>query len=306
MLCVVAVIAGLEAGLGKSGLHSGRRIVGALVAGEALLAYGISAATGVRSYLLVAGLLFATSFVSVRVHLFDGRSAMGKSGLLAGVLAAGTFTWWVVFVQAARLRLSPTGNIGAVLAHLRPWVAGYLPALSVWYQTSFPETPRTHGGLLVRGLVSPLGIGSGAGFNERIAAVNLGDGSTSNAMTIFRVLWTDFGVFGGILLCFALGIACQSVYDRCRSHGGPWVVANAASLSVVAFSVNYYFLAYGSRVLGVMIAGVIVAWSQHRHSGGSDSHDQGILDERPRVRTAIRGRANADTDNADLPIRLRR
>lgn len=230
-----------------------------------------SAVSNVRSMLLVPLLVGWFSFMASCVVAGNTRLLTSPRVIALGLIAASSFIAWVVIAQSARLEDANFERVGRTLNHIRPWFAGYIPALSVWYESSFTDIDLTIGSSLLRGILGPLGLVSGEGFDERIGAYDIGNGQVSNAMTIFRVLILDFGLVGTVIACYLWGWSAEFTYYKALTRAGSWVVALAAQYCAVFFSLNYWFFAYGARVFGFLMAlifvTILVKWARKTAAG---------------------------------------
>ncbi|MCW2783480.1 MAG: hypothetical protein JWR35_3931 [Marmoricola sp.] len=257
-LCAMAVLVGINLAARPEGQRPTKATIW-MAALTAALAFVLSAGTGVRGLILVVAFLFVSSVLAAEVFISGGRNVISLKWLRWSVGSIAVFLVWVVVVQSARLQDTQLQHVGATLDHLRPWFAGYIPALGAWYDTSYTDTTLGWGSSLGRAVFSPLGLQSGEGFNERVDFVFIADGVSSNAMTIFRVIWSDFGVAGGMLVAFAAGAASEGIFRATVARGRGWLVALACVYASVLYSINYWFFGYGARVMGVAIAVAIVS-----------------------------------------------
>lgn len=225
----------------------------------ALISLVFSASANVRSLLLVPIIVGFFSFytgaiLNRRTHLFTKKYIiLGVSSVLTG------FAAWIVVVQSARMGDTNFDRIGATLNHMRPWFAGYIPALSVWYDDNIASADYTWGGYFFRAILAPLGLVSGEGFDERVDAVGIGNWQTSNAMTIFRVLIADFGPIGTLFATFVLGYVGEFTYRKTITQAGPWTVLLIAFNCACFFSINFWFFFYGARVFSFIGAALVMA-----------------------------------------------
>lgn len=262
LLSCVAVLAGIELALARKDRWGFPTTVALGVGGFAFLA---SAGTGVRGHLLITAILFASGYLATRIFT-DGLSfKLSGRTYIAGVAAIVAFLVWVVVVQSVRRGDFSFRELEATLDYLRPWFAGYLPALSQWsieadlqggvYQGDVPGTN------VLAGLLSNLGITQGEGATEIINPIAIGEGAISNAMTVFRVLLLDFGYPGTLIVCVVAGYLAQRLYLWVLA-GGIWgIVPLAAVYAAALYSFDYWLFARGSRLVGVVIAFVVLAIS---------------------------------------------
>lgn len=229
-----------------------------------LLSIVFSAVTGVRSLLLVPLIIGFFSFYTGCVLnnrtniLFNVRTITAVVALIVGFIS------WVVLVQSARLGDLNFSRVSATLEHMRPWVAGYVPALSVWFDQQYDSSDLGLGRVFARALLGPMGLVSGEGFNERIDSVVIGNWQVSNAMTIFRVFIQDFGAVGAILFCGVLGFLGELVYINAFRRGGIWIVLLISVYCSVFFAINFWFFFYGARVMGIIGAIILMGYLGYR------------------------------------------
>jgi oligosaccharide repeat unit polymerase len=267
LLTCSAVLSGIELALVRRKLLVDARAQ-LLAAGVFGFAFLMSAGTGVRSYLLVALLLAASAYFAMKACLTGADFRIPRRLYISGFVAFSMLAIWSVVIQSGRRRDYSFARVSETLDYLRGWVAGFMPALSQWIsagglQGDLLSLDRFAGSHLLRGVLAPLGFESGQGFDEVVSAVVIGDGASSNAMTIFRVFLQDFGYTGTIIVTFFVGFISQHVYNRVGKGSFGLVVPLTGFYAAILFSVNYWFFAYGSRVLGISLAFVVVLLSDH-------------------------------------------
>lgn len=257
LLTCAAILAGIEAGLVVA---ERRRSTIALCVAVAAFAFMASAGTGVRGHFLTTAILFTVSYLAAKSFINGQSYKLPTKFFMAGLLLVSSFLIWAVVVQSARLRDLSFSQLGATLDHLRAWFAGYLPALSQWSaETDLPG--RVFSGevpVLAAGALGPLGVGQGEAFTEKVGLAEIGDGATTNAMTLFRVLLLDFGYAGTLVACAVAGFVAQRIYIKVVS-GATWAIVPLVGLyASVLWSFNYWFFARGSRVSGLLLALIVV------------------------------------------------
>ncbi|PHR94184.1 MAG: hypothetical protein COA69_00885 [Robiginitomaculum sp.] len=257
-ICITSILAGLEAASPSRRTRRHTLIFLAFFLPQIFL---LSAGTGVRSFILIPGLLFGFSALATGVFLSGGRNVISLRMILTTMFIVLVFFVWVIIVQSARLKDTEFTQLSATLNHMRPWAAGYIPALSVWYDTRFDDAGIGFGVTFFRGILAPLGLVTGEGFNERITLTRIGDGQASNAMTIFRVIFLDFGRAGSVIFCFCAGLLSQLTFRKAIMCGGAWVALLGCVYCAVFFSINFWFFAYGSRLIGGALAVILVGVS---------------------------------------------
>ncbi|MDZ7910612.1 MAG: O-antigen polymerase [Rhodococcus sp. (in: high G+C Gram-positive bacteria)] len=257
LLTCAAVLSGIEVALSR---HDRWRAAAGMTAGTFLFAFIASAGTGIRNHLLVSIIIFAAAYLAARIYISGSGYRLPVQALIGGGVVGAGFLAWVVVVQSARRGDFSFARVGATLDYLRSWFAGYLPALSQWSSDADFE-----GGIpgvnLLRGVLTPLGLADGEGFSEQIRVISIGDGATSNAMTIFRVLILDFGYVGSIVVCAAAGFISQRIYQRVANGYPDALVPLAAVYAASFYSINYWFFAYGSRIAGAVLGFVVFVYS---------------------------------------------
>lgn len=254
-----AVLAGIESAIARPGT---RTLVAGLSLSLGAFAFLFSAATGVRSYLLATIVVYAAAFLAAKAFVAGDTFTITRRAFGIGFAVIAFFLVWTVVVQSARRHDYTFERLADTFNYLRAWFAGYLPALSQWISTADVGSHAAQDGVagsnLLRGLLTPLGLQQGAGFTEQIPAVPIGNGATSNAMTLFRVLLLDFGYAGTIAVCAVGGYVSQRTYIR-AANGSSWALLPLAAIyAALLYSINYWFFAYGSRVAGFGLA-VLVA-----------------------------------------------
>lgn len=232
----------------------------------------LSAVSGVRSYILTSGLLFLFSYFATRTFTNHGRNVISMKATTYASLAIGAFLLWTLVVQSARLQDAEFQNIAGTLEHLRPWFGGYLPALSVWHDQQLNQIDYGYGVHTFRAILGPLGLVTGEGFSERIGFSWIGNGHSSNAMTIFRVFWADFGTTGGTFACLIWGFLSNLVFRNAMRKGTFWLALQTASSCAIFFSINYWFFAYGTRLTAIIAAAVVFSFSCLRFKRPVNGH----------------------------------
>ena len=223
-----------------------------------------SGVTGVRSLLLVPLIVGFFSFYTGCVLNNRTRILTNWRTVTAAMVLVTGFIVWVILVQSARLGDLNFSRTSATLEHMRPWIAGYVSALSVWFEGQYNASDLGFGRVLFRAVLGPLGLVSGEGFDERIDAMVIGNWQTSNAMTLFRVLIQDFGSVGAVIVCAVLGFLGEFTYLKALRRGGIWIVLLIVVYCSVFFSINFWFFFYGARVFGVIGAIVLMAYVSAR------------------------------------------
>lgn len=211
----------------------------------------LSAVTSVRSMILIPIIVGSFSFFAGCVLNYRTHVLVSKKVIFGSISVIILFSVWVVFIQSARLGDVTISRLGATLAHLRPWVAGYIPALSVWAE-GLGSAPLMGGQFFFGGFLGPLGLGGGEGFSARLVHADIGNYQYSNAMTIYRVFILDFGMVGAMIFPFFLGWLGEFFFQRSLRNGGGWIPILIAQYCWTFFSVNYWFFFYGARVFGMI------------------------------------------------------
>jgi oligosaccharide repeat unit polymerase len=232
------------------------------------LGFLISAVTGVRTYVLIAVLVYFAAYLATKISIEGLAFRISSRLITAGVGAVVAFLVWTVIVQSARRGDATLSHVGGTVGYLRAWFCGYMPALSVWSHTSSPAA-LGWGVNLGRGLLGPLGLVPQAVYGLQTPVVAIGGGATSNAMTIFRPLLLDFGHVGSVVAVIVAGFASERVFRGVLRGSMGYVVMLTAVYAAVLFSFNDWFFGYGSRVLGLLSALVVLlaaqATARHAH-----------------------------------------
>lgn len=209
-----------------------------------------------RSEFLVAVTLFLGAYLAASYLRRGTVRRLMDAKLLFKFATAGFFVVLVVIgVHIIRITggTANTEQISSALEHMRPWVAGYLPALSVWYEYGW-DGVLTWGGSILRGPLSNLGLVSGAGLSDRAEALMIGNGQTSNAGTIFKIVVRDWGPYGALLFSLYLGAVaawCSRMTERASLVGA---AVFCVIFSIIFWSPNSWFLGYGSRIFAFALA----------------------------------------------------
>lgn len=223
---------------------------------------------------LFSGFIAATIILGRERRLFDIRYLVSILFAVFGVAVA------VVLIQSVRGGELSSVALSESLQHLRPWAAGYIAAFSNWVSGYWSEAPL-HGQTLMRGVLNSLGVGDGVGISTRMAAVQIGNQQTSNAMTVARHFVMDFGMAGALVGAMVWGMLSAILYGWTRSGSRLAMVLLSANLSAIVWSPNSWFLGYGSRILAVFVAIAALYFTEvvrrrrllyrHRSMGALDS-----------------------------------
>ncbi|MGV0579277.1 O-antigen polymerase [Mycolicibacterium elephantis] len=258
-LTTAAVLAGMECALVRRERWNAAITLVLIVS---IFGFITSAGTGVRGYLLTALLLLISAYLATKIFVAGLLFKIPFRAYFIGFIAAAVFLIWVVVVQSVRRGDFSFTRISATLDYLRAWFAGYLPALSQWSYEADLHGGVYHGPVpgvnLLAGVLGNLGVVEGQGITQQVTPVAIGEGSTSNAMTIFRVLLLDFGYPGTLIVCAIAGYVSQRIYLRVLG-GAIWaIVPLTAIYAITLYSFDYWFFARGSRIAGVVLAFVVV------------------------------------------------
>lgn len=216
-----------------------------------VVAFIFSAVTGVRSFILVPVIVGFFSYYTGCVMNGRAHVLVARKTLLWLFTTLISFSLWVVFVQSARLGDVNLSRVGQTLEHLRPWVAGYVPALSILMDEAGNYSPAW-GRVFADGFLKQLGLGYGDIAAVGVEFAYIGNWQASNAMTVFRVFFLDFGYIGSIFFCFTLGWIGEFLYQRALTRSGAWVPLLIGTYCWTFFSINFWFFYYGSRVYGLI------------------------------------------------------
>lgn len=202
-----------------------------------------SAVTTQRSYLLVPVVWLVGGYVAATVwtgRRFPPPRTLIRAGLIVFVLA-----FVVLYIRSIRTSGAASLSGGGSVSGAKAWVAGYIPAFSVWYATSGRPVAPSHFFDGITGLFGGNASAPGAG-TEYISV----HGASSNAPTMMLDLYMVGGPFVAVAVMIVLGWISHSVYRHALAGD---LVASAAYVSVVAgivWSPNAWFFGYGGRVLG--------------------------------------------------------
>jgi hypothetical protein len=247
------------------------------------LAIGVRGAT--RRRIIIAGLVFLPGLMTTLIttqrlpalaalaDLGGGVAAgfvvCGRSPKLAtlvaslrrlvlGGLAVTALVAGVVLLQMVRHSQQEgitADRFGSVLGELQPWAGGYLPGFSIWYTEDMRsdllhDHAWTHS---MEGVLRIVGLGRHA--PPRHMPIYLGNGREStNAITAGRAFIYDFSVYGTWVLMLILGALSALLFRAAKRAGPVGAIGMSGVYASIVWSINYVLTAYGSQVLGYILA----------------------------------------------------
>lgn len=220
-----------------------------------LTALSFSAITTVRIFFLVPAILSVASFLAGAAYNAREQELFRPRYVIAAISILFSLLFLTILFQTVRLG-DRTYGLEYTLNHMRPWVAGYIPAFGLWL--SEPSQSNTFGQLFLRGILAPMGLAQGEGLTERLELISLGNGQTTNASTLFRVVVGDWGKLGAVLFTALLGVISGICY-RATKNGSPLGATFLVGvIAAILWSPNYWFFGYGSRVLAISLALIVL------------------------------------------------
>lgn len=240
--------------------------------------------TTVRGFVITPLVLLACAYISgmtvmgLEKRLFRPGPIIIGGGVLMVLVAM------ILIMQSIRMGDYQFRNMGDTVAHMRPWVAGYMPALSVWYY-KFWDHRLLWGALSFKGIVSLFGV-QGEGFSTTFDQMQIGMNQTSNAMTCLRIFINDFGLIGGVGAGLVFGLIAGSLSELSRKGSVIAAVFLSTILAAVVWAPNSWFLAYGIRLLSPFIAAAYVIAFVRR--AAPPANVQTRTSSRPRIQVRVR------------------
>lgn len=237
-------------------LHRTRRLAAALVA-FLVVAFMWSAVTTQRSYLLVPIVWFVGGYVAATC--WKGQRFLPPRVLVRAVVIVAVLVVLVVWLRSVRTGGTAAGVSSGAFSSSLPWLAGYLPAFSVWYMNggviTDGQVPGFFGG--VTGLLGTKDTGQ-TGGNEYIGAA-----SYSNAPTMMRDVFAVGGPLVAAIIVVLLGVLAHTAYRRSLAGRAGGAAMYASALTFILWAPNAWFFSYGGRVLAgiwLVLGGVVVTW----------------------------------------------
>jgi oligosaccharide repeat unit polymerase len=247
--------------------------------------------TTVRGFVITPLVLLFCAYVAgmtvkgVERKLFRPAPIFISVGVLMFLIAM------ILIMQSIRMGDYQFRAMGDTVAHMRPWVAGYMPALSVWYYKIW-DHQLLWGALSFKGIVSLFGM-QGEGFSTTFDQMQIGMNQTSNAMTCLRIFINDFGLAGGVTAGLIFGLIAGALSELSRKGSIVAAVFLSTVLAAVVWAPNSWFLAYGIRLLSPFIAFAYVIAFVRRASPPANERQRPV--GRPRIQVRVRTPAPEST-----------
>lgn len=214
-----------------------------------------SAATTLRGFLAVPLVLATAAALAGMAISGRERAVISRKSVGIATLAVSGFVVLLVALQMARMGGRTT--LLGTLDHLRPWFAGYIPGFANWYAEE-KGGELAYGLWFFRGFLAPLGLVDGEGFTETTSQIPLGNGQTTNAMTFLRAAVADFGSLGAVAWCALMGAVSALVFRLAKGGSRLAAILLVAVYAGIAWSPNYWFFAYGARIISVGLAAIVM------------------------------------------------
>ena len=226
-----------------------------IVVGLLAVSFLWSSVTTQRSYLLVPVIWFVAGYIAAAT--WTGSRVVAPKVIARALAILGGLVFLVVWLRAVRTGGSSASLDASAFESSLPWLAGYLPAFSVWFARGGGITDGEVPGLLggVTGLVGSREDAQSGG-NEYI-----GNFAYSNAPTMMRDVFAVDGTIVALLIVITMGFIAQQLY--CRALEGRLVPAAgyAGVVAMVLWAPNAWFYSYGGRVLalGALLGLAVIA-----------------------------------------------
>lgn len=219
-----------------------------------------SAVTTTRSYIVVPLVWWIAGFYAAKVYRNDVDSLIDSAFIRKLLLFIAVLVLVILFFQAVRM----SGDEGefnmSLLEHMRPWIAGYVPALSVWYENNWSGDYQ-YGSNLFRPFLKIFGISIGENIRDTVGLQYIGNGHYSNALTLVRALIYDFGIYGSLIFTFYFGLFSSYIYNKTHLGNKYAFVALVGIMTTIVWAPNYWFYSYGSRVLVLILLVCFIVFS---------------------------------------------
>jgi|SRR6185437_6429475 len=209
-------------------------------------------ATTSRGYFLVGILWFLGSYIATKILIGEESNFIRPKVVLLTAGTAIALILVIVVFQSFRMGDYRLELFQRALAHMRPWIAGYITGFSVWYRDVW-SSGADQGGSIFEGLFKAVGIVQQQSFNRMATQLDIGDGDSTNALTVAKMFIADFGLIGGILFAGIVGYASQLVYQACRQGWAIGWLLQPGVVVTILWSPNFWFMGYGSRVLALIL-----------------------------------------------------
>jgi oligosaccharide repeat unit polymerase len=210
-----------------------------------------TASTSVRSSTLMPIIFIVSGYIAGQVLTQRHRNLLTVRNVARVTIFVLLFSIFVVFFQMIRLGTVGTYVIASTLNHLRPWVAGYLPAFSGWYNRSW-DGSLALGLNTFHGVANAFGV-EGEGISQYLTGWYIGNGQSSNAATVIRVFVADFGIVGSLIFCFAWGAASAWLSRSTARLSNVALPLLAVNIATIIWSPDGWLLGYGSRLLSIFV-----------------------------------------------------
>lgn len=222
-----------------------------------------SIVSSLRSAIFMAIFIFLSSYLSGLVFKGDEKRVFNIRS--AGIFIASVFVFVFVMIYFQSIRLGDYNfdDVGATVAHLRPWVAGYMPSFGVWHGEQW-DGELSYGASSFRWIANF--FRSNTGYADVVvSSVYLGNMQFGNASTVLRGFVNDFGLFGCWVFCFFWGYISSVLYQKTRRRNIYAAVFFSINIACIIWAPNQWFLSYGSRQLAPFLACALFLYANNRH-----------------------------------------
>jgi hypothetical protein len=209
--------------------------------------------TTIRSYFVDSVVWFVGSFVATKICLGKERGFVKPRIIILSIVAFVTLSGLAIISQSFRMGDYHFELVGAAAAHMRPWAASFVSGFSCWYDELLrnPDAGAATG--VLQGILAALGIVKHAAFDRSETMIQIGGGATTNAITIFKAVITEWGTLGGMVFTFAAGYLSQVVYDNCRRGSLMGLASYSVATAAILWAPDAWFFKYGSRVAAALL-----------------------------------------------------
>jgi oligosaccharide repeat unit polymerase len=215
--------------------------------------------TTTRSYFVVSMVWWLAAYYATKIAINEEKQLFNAKTIIRASFSITAVVILIIFVQSMRLGNLSFQQIDETLQHMRPWVAGYIPGFSVWVEEDW-SGDFMYGVNFIRPIAKIFGITLDESDAGSVIPVDIGNMQQSNALTIYRVLFYDFGFFGSLVFTFLLGFCSQLSYRLCKAGSYIGWALLISCTTMIIWAPNFWFYNYGSRIL-VLILIILIAYN---------------------------------------------
>lgn len=220
-----------------------------------------------RATLLLEGVLWTSSYIAVSLLRKRRPHRLLNLRFVCFVLLVGS-TLGSLSILLLMLRYGEPWDTAKMFlwARVQADIAGHLSAFSQWFESSLlSESQLSLGAFTFAGLFELTGLRDRVPglYPELVDVVSDESGSTSNIYTAFRGLIQDFGLPGGSVALFLIGLAAGIAYRRVCTGSVIHLVLLVGFYSFALWSHFGSIAVYNSPVmaLGMFLLYTMIIWA---------------------------------------------